>query len=117
MFISKFKIIKQNTKIKGEIRMNINLILAVILSILAMFIIYAVKEKTNKFAYATLTALALGVILGVIFKENILFLDIIGKSYMSLIKMIIVPLVMVSLITSIVRLKNLDTLKSIGVKT
>jgi Na+/H+-dicarboxylate symporter len=117
MFISKFKIIKQNTKIKGEIRMNINLILAVILSILAMFIIYAVKEKTNKFAYATLTALALGVILGVIFKENILFLDIVGKSYMSLIKMIIVPLVMVSLITSIVRLKNLDTLKSIGFKT
>ncbi len=36
---------------------------------------------------------------------------------MSLIKMIVVPLVMVSLITSIVRLKNLDTLKSIGIKT
>ncbi len=97
--------------------MNINLILAVILSLLAVFTIYAVEEKTNKFTYTTLTALALGVILGAIFKENILFLDIVGKGYMSLIKMIVVPLVMVSLITSIVRLKNLDTLKSIGIKT
>lgn len=97
--------------------MNINLILAVVLSILAMFIIYAVKEKTNNRGYATLVGLALGVILGAIFKDNILFLDIVGKGYMSLIKMIVVPLVMVSLITSIVRLKNLDTLKSIGMKT
>ncbi|WP_346868351.1 MULTISPECIES: dicarboxylate/amino acid:cation symporter [unclassified Clostridium] len=97
--------------------MNINLILAVILSLLAVFTIYAVEEKTNKFTYTTLTALTLGVILGAIFKENILFLDIVGKGYMSLIKMIVVPLVMVSLITSIVRLKNLDTLKSIGIKT
>lgn len=31
--------------------------------------------------------------------------------------MIVVPLVMVSIITSIIRLKNLDTLKSIGIKT
>ena len=97
--------------------MNINLILAVILSVLAMFVIYAVKEKTNNRGYATLVALALGVILGAIFKENILFLDMVGKGYMSLIKMIVVPLVMVSLITSIVRLKSLDTLKSIGTKT
>ncbi len=95
--------------------MNINLILAVILSLLAVFTIYAVEEKTNKFTYTTLTALTLGVILGAIFKENILFLDIVGKGYMSLIKMIVVPLVMVSLITSIVRLKNLDTLGTTGI--
>ncbi|MDO5039976.1 dicarboxylate/amino acid:cation symporter, partial [Clostridium sp.] len=96
---------------------NFNLILSIILSILSIYIIYIVRKKTNKFSFATLTALTLGLVLGVIFKENILFLDVVGKGYMSLIKMIVVPLVMVSLITSIVRLKNLDTLKSIGVKT
>ncbi|WP_415348196.1 dicarboxylate/amino acid:cation symporter, partial [Clostridium perfringens] len=69
------------------------------------------------FSFATLTALTLGVVLGIIFKENILFLDTVGKAYMSLIKMIVVPLVVTSLITSIVRLENLDTLKSIGLKT
>lgn len=96
---------------------NINLILAILLSILATYAIYKIRKITNKFSFATLTALTLGVVLGIIFKENILFLDTVGKAYMSLIKMIVVPLVVTSLITSIVRLENLDTLKSIGLKT
>ncbi|EOU1703800.1 dicarboxylate/amino acid:cation symporter [Clostridium perfringens] len=96
---------------------NIKLILAIVLSILATYAIYKIRKITNKFSFATLTALTLGVVLGIIFKENILFLDTIGKAYMSLIKMIVVPLVVTSLITSIVRLENLDTLKLIGLKT
>ena len=97
--------------------MNFNLILAIILSIAAIYIIYLVKSKTGKFSYSTLTALAIGLILGAIFKGDIMFLEVVGKGYISLIKMIVVPLVMVSIITSIIRLKNLDTLKSIGIKT
>ncbi|EOU1740257.1 dicarboxylate/amino acid:cation symporter [Clostridium perfringens] len=96
---------------------NIKLILAIVLSILATYAIYKIRKITNKFSFATLTALTLGVVLGIIFKENILFLDTVGKAYMSLIKMIVVPLVVTSLITSIVRLENLDTLKLIGLKT
>ncbi|HII4440857.1 TPA: dicarboxylate/amino acid:cation symporter [Clostridium perfringens] len=96
---------------------NIKLILVIVLSILATYAIYKIRKITNKFSFATLTALTLGVVLGIIFKENILFLDTVGKAYMSLIKMIVVPLVVTSLITSIVRLENLDTLKSIGLKT
>ena len=96
---------------------NIKLISAIVLSILATYAIYKIRKITNKFSFATLTALTLGVVLGIIFKENILFLDTVGKAYMSLIKMIVVPLVVTSLITSIVRLENLDTLKSIGLKT
>lgn len=96
---------------------NIKLILAIVLSILATYAIYKIRKITNKFSFATLTALTLGVVLGIIFKENILFLDTVGKAYMSLIKMIVVPLVVTSLINSIVRLENLDTLKSIGLKT
>lgn len=97
--------------------MNINLILSIVLAVVAFYIIYLVKKKTNKFSYATLTGLGIGLILGAIFKEDILFMEVIGKGYISLIKMIVVPLVMVSIITSIVRLKNLDTLKTIGIKT
>lgn len=97
--------------------MNISLILALILSVVAFYIIYLVKKKTNKFSHATLTGLGIGLVLGAIFKEDILFMEVIGKGYISLIKMIVVPLVMVSIITSIIRLKNLDTLKTIGIKT
>ena len=96
---------------------NIKLIISIVLSILSIYAIYKVRKKTDKFSFATLTALSLGLILGVIFKEDILYMDLVGKGYMSLIKMIVVPLVVTSLITSIVRLENLDTLKSIGLKT
>ncbi|MGG7056910.1 dicarboxylate/amino acid:cation symporter [Clostridium tertium] len=100
-----------------NINISFNLILAVILSLVAFYVIYLVKSKTNKFSYATLTALVIGLALGAIFKENLAYLEVVGKGYISLIKMIVVPLVMVSIITSIIRLKNLDTLKSIGLKT
>lgn len=100
-----------------NINISFNLILAVILSLVAFYVIYLVKSKTGKFSYATLTALTIGLILGAIFKENLSYLEVVGKGYISLIKMIVVPLVMVSIITSIIRLKNLDTLKSIGLKT
>lgn len=96
---------------------NIKLVLAVLLSIISIYAIYKIRKITNKFSFATLTALTLGIILGIVFKDNILFLDTVGKAYMSLIKMIIVPLVVTSLITSIVRLENLNTLKSVGIKT
>ena len=93
---------------------NINLIVSIVLSLAAFYLIYLVKAKTNKFSFATLTALALGLAIGVFFKESASYLEVIGKGYISLIKMIVVPLVMVSIITSILRLKNLDTLKAIG---
>ncbi|MEG1255797.1 dicarboxylate/amino acid:cation symporter [Clostridium sp.] len=96
---------------------NIKLILSILLSIISILAIYIVKEKTNKFSISVLTALSLGLVLGMIFKDDILFLDTVGKGYMSLIKMIVIPLVMTSLITSILRLENLNTLKSVGIKT
>ncbi len=68
--------------------MNINLILAIILSIAALYVIYLVKSKTGKFSYSTLTALTLGLILGAIFKSDIKFIEVLGKGYISLIKMI-----------------------------
>ena len=100
-----------------NINISINLILSVLVSLLAFYLIYLVKSKTNKFSFATLTALVLGLVIGVFFKDSASYLEVVGKGYISLIKMIVVPLVMVSIITSIVRLKNLDTLKAIGFKT
>ena len=65
---------------------NFNLILAVVLSLVAFYIIYLVKSKTGKFSYATLTALTLGLILGVVFRENLSYLEVVGKGYVSFIK-------------------------------
>jgi uncharacterized protein len=96
---------------------KLKLVLGILATIVAFYIIYKVKVKTGKRSLATLVGLGVGLVIGAIFKENVAFLQVVGKGYMSLIKMIIMPLVMVSIITSIVKLKNLETLKTIGVKT
>lgn len=96
---------------------NIQLILAIIASLAAAYVIYVVNKKTGKRSIATLVALALGLIIGIVFKGNIPFLKVVGKGYMSLIKMVVIPLVMTSIITSLVRFKNIETLKSIGFKS
>lgn len=97
--------------------MNLGIIISVILSIASVYVIYKVKEKTQKFAYATLTALALGLIIGSVFKDQVEYLALVGRAYMSLIRMIVVPLVILSLTTSILRLKNINVLKNIGLKS
>ena len=97
-------------------KLNYGIVLGILATLVTFYIIYKVKVKTGKRSLATLVGLGLGLVIGVIFKENVAFLQVVGKGYMSLIKMIIMPLVMVSIITSIVRLKNLNTLKTIGLK-
>lgn len=94
-----------------------NIIIAIIASLISAYIIYFINKKTGKRSYATFVALGLGLIVGAIFKENAGFLIHFGTGYMSLIKMVVIPLVMLSLISSIVKLNNLETLKSIGLKT
>ncbi|MEF9953539.1 MAG: cation:dicarboxylase symporter family transporter, partial [Clostridium sp.] len=97
--------------------MDFKIILAVILSVLSFYLVYLVKKKTGKFSYSVLSAMGLGLVLGIIFKENIGFLSVIGKGYMSLIKMVVVPLIVTSLIVSIIKLKDIKTLRTIGVKS
>lgn len=97
--------------------MNTQLILAIVLSIASAFIIFKVKEKTGKLSLASLSALALGLGIGSIFKENSSFLGTVGTGYMSLVKMIVMPLVILAITTSSARLKDLRTLKNIGIKT
>lgn len=96
--------------------MNQALIFAIVLSIISFIALYMIRKKYLGFSLTILVALGFGVILGSIFKENILFIENIGKIYISLIKMIVIPLVMVSLIRSIINLNDTDKLKRIGLK-
>ena len=58
-----------------------------------------------------------GVSVGVIFKCDSLLIEPIGTAYVNLIKMLVIPLVVTSLISSVTSLDNTDKLKKIGFKT
>lgn len=64
-----------------------------------------------------LGALVLGLITGIAFSESAQFLKPIGTLFINLIKMLIVPLVFVTLVTGIIAMEDLKKMRRIGLKT
>ncbi|SKA87250.1 Na+/H+-dicarboxylate symporter [Clostridium sp. USBA 49] len=88
-----------------------------IISILLIGLLYFLKTKKISFGNRVLIAMILGIAIGSIFKKNALVIEPIGKIYVNLIKMLVIPLVTTSMISSITNLDNTAKLKSIGFKT
>ncbi len=65
----------------------------------------------------TLISIILGILAGILFPQEIKSLKIIGDVFLSLLKMIIVPLVFVSVFLSMIGLGNISRFKDIGIKT
>ena len=59
----------------------------------------------------------LGITIGALFKKDILIIEPIRKIFVSLIKMVVLPLIIASLISSLTSLNSSKQLKKIGAKT
>lgn len=94
-----------------------NLFIAAFISVVIMIFLYFLKVREVSFSIRVFVGLILGIIAGIVFKENILFIQFLGTTYTSLIKMLVIPLVIVSLIGSITNLKDGEKLKTLGLKT
>lgn len=88
------------------------LISAVIIGILSFM-----KAKKISFGIRVFTAMILGVTVGAILKNNAVIIEPLGTIYVNLVKMLVIPLVMLSLILSITTLDNTDKLKRISFKS
>ncbi len=75
------------------------------------------KKKVLNLENLTLLSIVLGIIFGYFFKDLALNLKVIGDIYISLLKMLIIPLVFASIFIAILGLKSSDDLKSIGLKS
>ncbi|QKF67253.1 sodium:dicarboxylate symporter, SDF family [Arcobacter venerupis] len=64
-----------------------------------------------------LGALVLGLITGIVFAESAQVLKPLGTLFINLIKMLIVPLVFVTLVTGIIAMEDLKKMRRVGIKT
>lgn len=96
---------------------NIGQILVIILTIVFIALILFLTKKKASFAIKTLIALIAGLLVGVIFQQEALIIEPLGQIYISLIKMLVMPLVIVSLIYSITNLHDTKKLRNIVIKT
>lgn len=74
------------------------------------------RKKIN-FSIRVLTALVAGIIVGIIFKEDASYLRPFGIIYVKLIRMLVIPLVTVSIIRSFTSLEDKNALRNIGLKS
>ena len=98
-------------------------IIAVILVLVG--ILYYMQKKHISFAKRVFSALLMGIVIGSIMqlafasdspvlKTSLDWISIIGTGYVNLLKMIVIPLIMVSIISAIVNLKSHTSLGKIS---
>lgn len=88
-----------------------------IVSALLLFVLYFLAVKKVGFGTRVFVAMALGIGVGAYFGADAAKVGLVGSVYVSLIKMVVIPLVVGAIITAITALSDPGQLKKIGIKT
>jgi L-cystine uptake protein TcyP (sodium:dicarboxylate symporter family) len=108
--------------------MTINVILNLLAALALLGLLYAQQRKHASFSVRVFTGMGLGVVLGAVLqaiygagaaevKTTGDYLDIVGSGYVKLLQMIVMPLIMVSIISAILKLKGINSLGKISALT
>ncbi|HEX5342989.1 MAG TPA: cation:dicarboxylase symporter family transporter [Duganella sp.] len=108
--------------------MTINVILNLLAALALLGLLYAQQRKHASFSVRVFTGMGLGVVLGAALqaiygagaaevKTTGEYLDIVGSGYVKLLQMIVMPLIMVSIISAILKLKGINSLGKISALT
>ncbi|MGJ7917579.1 L-cystine transporter [Massilia sp. LXY-6] len=108
--------------------MNIQLILNLAIALAVCALLFVFQQRHVSFTKRVFTGLGLGVLLGAGFQavyglgspviaDTNAWLDVIGSGYVKLLQMIIIPLIMVSIIQAILKLRDASSLGKISALT
>lgn len=78
---------------------------------------YLGRKKNIDFGVLTVLALIFGILIGIVFKNHVELTAVFGKIYANVISALVIPLLFVSIISSISSLENIRKLKTIGLKS
>lgn len=92
-------------------------LLAVAVTLLLYYRIYRLHKKGSSFMVRILLATGLGAVVGLIFKGYTEYVAIFGRIYANLLQAFVIPLLIVSIISTVSSLKSTKELSSTGGKT
>lgn len=92
-------------------------LLTLIVGLVGFALIYFMTRRGRSFLTRVLVATALGLVIGFIFQGYTEYLGAIGQIYVNLLKAMVVPLLLFSIISTVISLDDLKTLRSIGAKS
>lgn len=78
---------------------------------------YTLNMKKNWFEIASLIAVIMGIVFGILLPDYSSYFKFFGDIFLTLLKMLILPIIMVSLFLAIAKLPSLATLRQLGAKT
>lgn len=94
-----------------------NSFITLLIGLISFAIIFYLHHKGQSFLVRVLAATVLGVVIGLLLPGTTEYLGAIGQIYINLLKALVVPLLIFSIIHTVISLKDLKTLRSIGAKT
>ena len=92
-------------------------LLAFLITLVLFYILYKMQQRKMSLMVRVLTATAMGAILGCFFQGHTDYVVIFGKIYANLLMAFVIPLLLFSIIATIINIGDLKTLGSIGGKT
>jgi Na+/H+-dicarboxylate symporter len=99
--------------------MNVDVLSVVaLIVILALFaIIFLLRRRGADFTFTVIGALVVGVVFGVVFNGHTSWVMPIGKIYVTVLSAIVMPLIIVSILSSVTSLGSAKQLRGIGAKS
>lgn len=82
--------------------------------LLAWAFLWLLRKRGLDFSFATIIAVALGIPIGLVAKQNVQAIDPIGEIYINILLATVAPLICVAIISSITSLGSLAKLRTIG---
>ncbi len=80
-------------------------------------ILFKLYMKNISVEHLSVMAILLGIVLGIFLPEGALYFEFLGKIFLSLLKMLVLPIIILSLFLAITQVSDINDLKILGTKT
>lgn len=96
---------------------SLSVLLVYLFSIVVFVVLWKLSKHRVSFSKRVLFALLMGLILGSIFQQDATIIRPVGQLYVRLIMMVVIPLVFTSIIKSFTDLRDINKVKTIGLRS
>jgi len=91
---------------------------AALVTALGLFVgLWYLRRRRVNFSIRTLVGLAAGIAVGLAFRDHVTWIDPIGTAYLNVLLAIVAPLIIISLLSSVMDLGTVAQLRAIGLRT
>lgn len=90
---------------------------AVLVTLVLFYVLYQMKKRGISFGGRVITGTIVGLILGFIFKDNTEYVSVFGGIYVNLLYAMVIPLLLTTIIRTMLNTGSLTKLRSVGLKS